>query len=556
MKRFLLIILPLIFQSGAMGMIPLEGLVYGDVKDLHHYDPLEGVFSYSAMIAGKEGTHAPRLKSYIGLTNQGRNLKYACEFHNYYKYETPWQEHNARRAVAATLQYVGIDITMNAIVQYAKLFEYSDSDYENLVNNLVTNYCSPNITVFSQKKIKDNFLHKFKSPEAANYTLPTIKGMPYYSQSTQQAAQAVDTRQREFDITIKNFRAFCSWGNDAEDFRLMAPYLANPYIYSMVINHLLGRKMTWDGELGTIVFSEDDNTVKVACENYLCRRANDERFLELLPRMIGATNLYQDFESLYCGYFRDASYKLVDQNPKVREWIKKQTVDDPYLEVLQFIALYTGHSELLISAEKFTDISKLVGESIIDHWDKWADNKADQVVFDLLYEEAMHIDLKSKVGSYENSLGEFQMEFVYTLGELDRVLDLSDKLHAQIHLKFPQSFLRWVRQKQLEYNNKSRYHDLELLRNKVIAYINLQLQKKKENLFLPLWNDRMGSILADELMTQLDHYQGSKLNSFSKQNIDIPVKFYFGIFALQYIHNKFKEKIRSKSLTFTQKGSS
>jgi hypothetical protein len=44
-----------------------------------------------------------------------------------------------------------------------KKLKWRGRDYEALVNNLVNNYCSKNITVYSVKRIRENLIDKFEN---------------------------------------------------------------------------------------------------------------------------------------------------------------------------------------------------------------------------------------------------------------------------------------------------------------------------------------------------------------------------------------------------------
>ena len=75
-------------------------------------------------------------------------------------------------------------------------------------------------------------------------------------------------------------------------------------------------------------------------------------------------------------------------------------------------------------------------------------------------------------------------------------------------------------------------------KEEVSRYINLQL-KSKEKLFLQkVWNDEFPKLITQELLSQVNLYKGPLFNSFQDQVLQIPVKFSYGVFALNYLRYK------------------
>ena len=74
-----------------------------------------------------------------------------------------------------------------------------------------------------------------------------------------------------------------------------------------------------------------------------------------------------------------------------------------------------------------------------------------------------------------------------------------------------------------------------------------QLEKKKKHFKVPIWNDKMAVIIADELLGQINTLNKYRFKSVTKKNIIIPVNFHFGVFALQYIRKKYIFRNSSKN---------
>ena len=81
----------------------------------------------------------------------------------------------------ATLQYIGIDLTLRAISDYSKELELKRGDFNNLIQNLTNNFCSKNMTIISQRQLKKNFELKFNSNKE-KVQVPSIEKNPFFSE--------------------------------------------------------------------------------------------------------------------------------------------------------------------------------------------------------------------------------------------------------------------------------------------------------------------------------------------------------------------------------------
>jgi hypothetical protein len=545
----------LFLSSYASALVPLEGLILGDVKDIKQFDPLSKVHSKNSIMDKSKlnDFELERFKKYIGLYREGSNLKDSCEYSSEYTYSSKWKETQAKRTIVSTLQYIGLDISLKAIVKYMKLLEYSEEEFTNLTSNLINNTCSENLSVYSLKLLKTNFKHFYKVDSANTYELPTILESPFYSERIKVRSNSHKAKKNELNLSLKNFRAFCSWGGDTDNYRMLSPYLNNPYLMTYVFNQLSEQSIIWNNKAKRIEKENNKKTIKVACDDLICRKSNTVNFLLKYPRMIGSSDMKTDFRNLYCNHFSEIRYKTKEQNPKIKKWIDKLSGEDSLLEPMNFLALTTGFPDLMISASDFTDFKLAMKENFTGRWDNWAKNQSKHFVTDLLYEESLNIDLVTMKNSPEIYKGNFQVIFDFTLGEMDRELSIVDKISSKFNLKFPKSYLRWIKNDYIKRNNKSDHVGVQAIKDKLTANINLQLEEKKKLFLIPLWNQKMGSIITEELIEQLLDYKGTYFADFSHKRVDIPVKFRFGLFALKYLSDKFKtnhKKSKALSLTF------
>ena len=87
-----------------------------------------------------------------GFYDEAQNLKNSCVGESEIRYDSPWERQQVERSVLATLQYTGLAIiTVRALANYARYFQFSREEYQFLIENLVGNHCSQNVSVTSLK---------------------------------------------------------------------------------------------------------------------------------------------------------------------------------------------------------------------------------------------------------------------------------------------------------------------------------------------------------------------------------------------------------------------
>ncbi len=495
-------------------------------------DPLSAVFTDPS--EKNTSQELNRVKLYRSVYESGRDLGNSCGHLKASSYVTPWQEKQAKRAMASTLQYLGLDLAIKAIGPYARQLEISPDDFRRLSQNIVKNYCSKNITVFSLKTIQQSLEYYYKNP--SNQVIPYL-GEFYSHGFLKETSNQVSARSREFDLVLKNFRAMCSWGGEVEDYRLMIPYLNNKFIMAFVIKNMLGLKDTIDPQSKQVVVGPSEATVQVSCRDLICRHRTREDFQKNFPLSSGSTGLKTDLSKLFCHHFR---FQLPSKEtiPEVREWVKNAELEDPIFQTSQLIALMTGIPDFFSGAESYQDAATLAKSSIDERWNQWALNSLGDFSKQLLFEEALKIKIIPVRKVIDLSLKGPQLGFSVTLGEIDRVLQGLDKLKVSFSFKLTKNYLRSIRtrwrvlEEDIDETGKAEYL------KEIARYLDIQIKQKESRFFQKVWNDEFSQILAQELVSQVQLMRGPVFNSFEEELLEIPVTFSYGLFAINYLRYK------------------
>lgn len=530
---------------GVLALTPLDGIVKGQVTDIEQYEPLRGLFSRSfnpEVDKDEQAVQIEKLELYRSLYDLGDNLSESCQIKRYHTYKDSWTERVAKRSVAATLQMVGIDIASRAIVEYAKSFKVSDEEFKNITNNLVVNTCSPNISVYSHRLIKNNLEKMWK--EGTNFKLPTLDNFPFVTEFNKVQAQTLEAKEREFNLALQNFRDFCSWNGDVDNYRLMAPYLSNPFVMSLVHLQLIHKEMRFDHKKQDVLIEEKEDSTAVICEDLICRKTNKEKFLGHFPRMAGTISVQDDLNVLFCNHFRDAPMSARDESKQVRKWINDQSIAESKIAPMSFLSLVTGVPDFFTTINNYKSIADMFSNTIERRWDVWAKKQTETLVLDLLFEESLYVDL-APASIIESTNPDLGLTFDFTLGELDREIKVVDKLSSVFHINLTESYMAWLRRAYIAANNKSDYQEMARVKEKFKAYLDLQLKTKEEFFSVSVWNESFSDIIASEIINRLISTDQQIYDEVSQKQIRLPVKFRFGLFALKYLRDKYKAKFHA-----------
>lgn len=520
----------MLLAFSAHALVPVEGILMGEAQSDIQNDPLSAIFSeiYDKTQFGEN----KKVKLYHATWESGQNLNESCGYLGTPVYSTVWQEKQAKRSVAATLQYIGLDTSIKAIGAYAKKLDVSYDNFKTLSSNLMKNYCSKNITIFSLKNIEKSLQYYYDNPQMN--IIPSIESSPFATPQVKVSTEKPNARSKEFDLVIKNFRDFCSWGGETEDYRMMTSYLNNRYIMAFVIKNMLGLQDKVDDKLQKVLTVASNDTVQVGCTELICRKDTLASFKNKFPLSAGSTGIETDLPKLYCHHFR---YQNAPQKttPEVKAWIKAEELEDPIFNTSQFISLMTGVPDFFNGVESYVDIPLLVRSSVDDRWNQWAKNVLNSFSRDLLYEESFKVKVEPRRDLASLGTKGFQIDFSITLGEMDRILKDNDKLGLTFDLKLSKNYIRSLRTKWSVLEKAADFEGQKAFKEEIARYINLQIRTKEKLFTQKLWNDDFSKLIGEELLEQALTYRGNLFESYQDQVLRVPVKFSYGLFAIAYL---------------------
>lgn len=519
-------------------LAPIESLVLGNFSESYsenETDPLNYVFSRDKNMGKKEEAFKRELALYRGFYEEGKNLNNYCKETRPVRYSTEWEKVQVMRSLLSEIQYIGLDLTARAIPQYAKALEFTREEYSNLVDNLVGNYCSANLSVISKKELKNNLLIKFDKENS--FRLPTVKGNPLFPDNLDSYLPPKAAIEQEFKYTVKLFQSTCSWGGNPTNPGLLVPILKNPALMSFFFRQMDNRAIEWK-ELDNSVFTkEDKSTVQVWCDNLICRRTIPETFYNKVFYSVGGTNFTEDLRRLYCEDLRLLDYKPNQNDERLAKMMKSITFDEENFINSQFIALITGVPDFLLRGEKFNQGLETLRSSIDFTWNKWAKAQTELQGRELYFEEPLTLELVERNQYFSIFSPHFKVAFDVNLGEFDRIAQRLGKVRVVFNVNVQKSFLRYYREalKDLDPSDKA---ERERLLKRFKAQISSDVQSARTKFLLPPWKGDLEQLIATELTEQMLSVADRNFKMEGSGFQAIPIELNYGLFALKYINHQ------------------
>lgn len=533
-------VIVLLLQSKAFALAPVESLVLGNFSENYsesQTDPLSYVFNRDQGLKNQQDENKRILAQYRGFYEEGKNLLNYCKEERIIKYADEWEKIQAKRSIMALIQYIGLDLVTRALPKYAKQLEYSREDYSNMVEGLVGNYCSANLSVISKKELLNNFYLKFDKENS--FELPSEKKNTLFPDNLDDYISPKKALAQEFLYTVKLFQALCSWGGNPANPGLMVPILRHSALMAFFIRQMNNESIEWKAVDNSLTIKKNKNTVQVWCENLICRKTDSATFKTKVNLSIGGTDLGEDLKRLYCEDFRTTSYRPADNDERLAKMMNAISFDEENFINSQFYALITGIPDFLLRSEKFSDGEEILRSSVDYTWTTWARRMSEDFSRELFFEEPLTLELVDRAQYTNFYTKELKLSFDVNLGEFDRINQRAGKIKVSFVMKVQNSFLRYFRQtlKDLNLGDGTKEEKARLL-NRFKIQISKDVQEAKEKFIIPPWKGDLESLMVNELTAQILEKPEKILNLEDNGTQNIQVEINYGLFALKYLNHQ------------------
>ena len=423
---------------------------------------------------------------------------------------TPWEEQQVKRSVYSTLQYLGLATSIKALSQYARHFDFTREEHANLGKGLIGNYCTSNLTTMSRTTVKKKWLASYAHPILP---LPSREGRPLFQYFKPLFVNEENIKKREFALTVDLFKAFCSWGNDPDDLRLLVPLVRNPAIMAFIFRRLAHTKLEWNEKMGELLYRNDPDASSISCRNLICRHGYQQKLT------LGELN------KLYCRHFRDVDYKKGEGvPPKIQKIITTVPEVQTQLMASQFVSLLTGVPDFFLYAENFSDLNQFARMPMEELWKKWLTGDKQIIDPKFPYEERLSLDMIRPSPKKPAMKIAFQVNF----GEWDRSVHGQGRIKKTIHLNIFNNVLAHAQ----KIDNRDPQQTIPYLK-KMLRHEILQIHARMS---LPIPPDRWSETILRELAGLIRQRRDILRFEHSKQTTPLPIEIYYAPFALQHLH--------------------
>ncbi|MGZ3807599.1 MAG: hypothetical protein ACXVCE_05895 [Bacteriovorax sp.] len=529
-------------------LAPIESLVLGNFSETYsenETDPLNYVFSRDKGLQSSDRAFKRELALYRGFYEEGKNIVNYCKQNREIHYATEWEKVQVMRALLSEIQYIGLDLTTRAIPQYAKALEFTKEEYTHLVDNLVGNFCSANLSVISKKELRNNFMVKYEKENT--FKLPSVKGSPFFPDNLDSYLPPKTALEQEFKFTVKLFQSICSWGGNPTNAGLLVPVLKNPALMSFFFRQMDNQVIDWKELTNSVFIKEDQGTVQVWCDNLICRKTFRDNFYQKVYYSVGGSNLSEDLRRLYCEEWRTIDYKPFENDERLKKIMDSRTFDEENFINSQFIALITGVPDFLLRGEKFSQGLDVFRSSVDYTWNKWAKAQTEIAGRELYFEEPLTLELVDRALYFRANALKLHVAFDVNLGEFDRISQRTGKVKVSFNIHVQRSFLKYYRESVLSLDPRN-VAEKERLLKRLKLQLSKDVDEAREKFIIPPWKGDLEGLIARELSEQILSLPERAFSFEEKGSESIEVELNYGVFALKYInHQKTVQNSRSKN---------
>jgi len=477
----------LLFVQNGFAFEKIKSLILGNVVDQSKYKLTDYVEN--------------DIDAFVNFEKTGDELFNSCSWVNKPRYISEQQKNTDVMNYLASFQYASLNSISKNIAILASKNNFSEAEFRRFSNNLVTNFCSENLSIISKKELENNLNLYFNIIERPE----TNKPLGPYNPLVVSFYDEKKYIENQLNAAVSSFRSICSWGGKPSDLGLLNPFIKNEYVMGDIIKKI-GRGVK---DFPTVV-----------CENLICRssdlRKNDR--VEFLATM----------RSYYCHYFNKYPKRPRPENATLKKWNELTTDDDINLHISQLISSLNNQPNILAISEG--DNNRDLYMSSFDHYFRlWSEEKISYFSNHLLFEEKLSVRPSNTTYRGEIRSLNFQIDF----GEIDQSKNSIGKVTTHFDFIMDKKLVDYIYREVSFPTNWSLKKEKVL--QKVIKEHLVQASKKTYHKYFYFLNK---DVFYDLISSQV--YENITSES-QKSNVEFNghyrIQFYFGHFALSYIRN-------------------
>lgn len=472
------------------------------------------------------------IDQYRKLYLEDEKLDYFCRENSAkLRFRNTFERDEFYRSIIATLQYKMMTYSMQSIAHYAKKLQFESSQYDNLVNGLIST-CSKNLTLFSHRLLSHLFNKYFNEEQVDDLRLPYSQRDNLFSKNVNDVQSENEVLVNELYYTTGVFSYACSWGGQEGYVRNLAPFLSSSLIMSYIIREMSG--------LDSFTYNDRLNDGRVAnCRNQICRAEKTDKVINEIIKPIGSSDLNFDLKVAYCENFKYSSKKF---SPSANQALKdelKSFEKDENIILAQFIALLTRVPEFNVWTQDSKTLKRYVSVSNDSLWDYWAKDLLQKSSERLLYEEALRMQLDTATSNYNIKRSGFpEVNFVVLNGEFDKVTEIDNMVSLNFKIDIPKGDFKWLYRHIKIATNEDDKDKLESHEELLENYVANDYNKIKNTLNQFSVNADLTQVITDELVRQFNFIESLEFDKIKTAKASIKVKVYIAPFALVAIRNK------------------
>lgn len=444
------------------------------------------------------------IDAYSKINLSVESLKNECIDRSKPVYVTINDFYSAKLNMMATIQYGTLSSIVKKLSYLYKILSFEKSEVNNLVENMVNNYCSENLTIISKKELKKNFIYFYDH-------LVFDKQEPIHGAHRDFLIKNINNEEyhkAQVDLLTKSFRSICSWNGKAQTPLLFQPFLTSPHIFISVFDQLTKRF---------------DGFPPVVCEDFICR-AKEMKNIQLIK-------FTSDAKDMYCFEFYNKKNEEDLSSTSVSDWASNQTSDDVAMQVLQTSSVITKQPNILLMADG-KDSLKLISSNIEEFFQLYSDKLISTFKSLINYEETLTLKLH-KANDFKDTIkkGKHNLNFEVVYGEYDKIQRFIGKPKASLQINLGEKFIDWV-YRELTHNKRITRKKREHVKNVIKEQIKEILKSPYQNFFSFIDEDDFYEKVAKNIYLDIESVDEKQAKSHSGS---YKANFYFGIFALGYI---------------------